>query len=478
MTILQLIQNFFQTHDHQFFYLFLGYFLYANSIYLVLLALAVVSVRKQIRMRPLIDLLQSGLPSFAPSISVIAPAYNEEKTIVESVRSLLLIHYSNFDIVIVSDGSKDGTVELLKSAFLMKEVELPYDGSLSSTTIRATYRSLLHPNLVLVDKLNGGKADALNVGIGFAPSQLICCVDSDSILEETSLIRVAAPFMEEPDTVIASGGTIRIANGATIKNGRVVDVQIPKSYLILVQIIEYTRAFLCGRIGWNTVNSTLVISGAFGLFNKARVIEVGGYRADCIGEDMDLVIRLHRHCRKNNYDYKIVFVPDPVCWTEVPSTLSVLKRQRDRWQRGLADSLRQNYQIFLNPSYGWIGFLAFPYLLLVELLGPVVEMLSLVYILSGVFFGTASPQSLALVLLASIFYSAVISMGSIVIEEIYFSKYGQVRQFLMLFFGSLLESLGFKQLTSFWRFLALFKYAMGDKSWGKMRRTGFERKEP
>jgi cellulose synthase/poly-beta-1,6-N-acetylglucosamine synthase-like glycosyltransferase len=449
------------------------YYFVVNFTFLCLMLAAVVTIRREMRVRPLIEALREKFPSFAPSISILAPAYNEEATIISSTQSFLMLNYPSYEVIVINDGSKDKTLGKLKAAFQLVPALVPHDQILSHTKVKHTYRSKLHPNLTVIDKKNGGKADALNIGLDHARHDIFCAVDSDSLLEEDALLKVALPFLERPEETVASGGTIRIANGAKIKYGRVEQVNLPKNFLLLMQVIEYTRAFLCGRIGWNFFNSTLVISGAFGLFSKKAVRDVGGYTTGSIGEDMELVVRLHRHYRKLKQKYKIVFIPDPVCWTEAPETLSALQRQRDRWQRGLADTLFTHKEILFNPRYGFLGLLTFPYFFFVELFGPVIEVLAMIAVLFLYFNHALSSEMFTLFILVGVLYGAILSISALVIEEIYFSKYGKIKQFLILFGVTFIEVLGYRQLSQFWRLQGLYKYLRGDKTWGHLKRTGF-----
>ena len=453
--------------------LFILYYFVINTGYLVLLVAAFLSIRRQRQTQPLIDSLRKKFPSFAPAISVLAPAYNEQQTIVDSTKSFLMLNYPSFEVIVINDGSKDGTFEELRKAFRLAPTEIPCDRRLSSGVIRGIYRSKLHENLVVIDKENGGKADALNVGIEYSQYTIFCAVDSDSILEEDALLQVSLPFLEDPARVIASGGTIRIANGADVRFGRVQKVELPNNFYLLMQVVEYTRAFLCGRMGWNAFNATLVISGAFGLFSKKAVMEVGGYKVGSIGEDMELVVRLHRHFRERRREYSIVFVPNPVCWTEAPASFDALQKQRDRWQRGLADTLMQNRDMLFNPKFGMIGFFAFPYFLMAELVGPLIELVSFAFILILYSAGLLSPYFMFVYLAIGVLYSAMLSIAAFVIEEVYFCKYVRAGQFLLLFALTLLESFGYRQITSLWRLRGFISYIRGDHSWGHLKRVGF-----
>ena len=454
------------------------FFFSVNSLYLLLLVIAVFSIRRQMHSRLLIESLNQRFLVFAPGISVLAPAYNEEATIVESIKSFLMLEYSRFEIIVINDGSKDQTLARMKEAFLLEEHEFFYDSGLSDTKVRGTYRSRLHPNLIVVDKENGGKADALNVGIGFAQYDIFCAVDSDSLLETDALKRIVIPFIQEPEITIASGGTIRIANGSTIEHGRVKTAALPSKFLPLMQVIEYTRSFLCGRIGWNAFNATLVISGAFGLFSKSAIKAIGGYQEGSVGEDMELVVRIHRHYRLRREPYQVVFVPDPVCWTEAPESRAVLGRQRNRWQRGLAEVLFKNRDMIFNPRYGFIGLVALPYFLFVELLGPVIEVVSLVCLAIGAGLGFLDRETMVIYFVAGVFYGILMNIASILMGEVYFSKYPRTRQFAALVLVSFMEAIGYRQLTIKWRLQGLWGFLRGEKTWGAMNRVGFGTVKP
>ena len=452
----------------------ISYFFLVNSIFLLLIIGAAFALTRYSRSKPITTNLITQGSSLAPSISILAPAYNEQASVVHSVSSFLALNYPSFEVIVINDGSTDDTLTKLISAFSLVPVRYVRDESLSKTKVRQIYGSKIHPNLTVVDKENGGKADALNVGIGVCRHDLFCAVDSDSLLEGDSLMKVAVPFMESPGWVVASGGTVRIANGALIRHGRVEEVKLPKNLLVTMQIVEYTRAFLCGRIGWNLMNSTLVISGAFGVFLKKAVVNVGGYANGSVGEDMELILRLHRFYLRAKLPYSIVFVPDPVCWTEAPADFKSLGKQRDRWQRGLADTLVRNRHMIFNARYRAVGLIALPYFLFVELLGPLFELGALAILLCSLAFGGMDRELLWMFFAASLLYGAILSLAALLIEEVYFSNYRRARQFLALLAICLLESIWFRQVSTYWRLKGLIKFLRGDHSWGKIRRAGFE----
>src|SRR5262245_15712055 len=350
----------------------LAYFLVLNTLYLMFAVIAFVRLRRHRRRWTSRELEAVVRSPETPGISLIVPAYNEEATIRESVRSLLLLNYPAFEVVVVNDGASDKTLEVLVSGYDMLRAPVSYPQPIATQIVKGCYRSLSHPDLLAIDKVNGGKADAMNAGINAARHPLVCVIDADSILEPHALTRAVLPFLEDPAT-IASGGIIRIANGCTVDAGMVTEVKLPSSRLALFQVVEYLRAFLAGRVAQSAANALLIISGAFGIFRRSAVVEVGGFRTDTIGEDMELVTRLHRIYRERRERYRIVFQPDPVCWTEASESAAILRSQRNRWQRGTMQVMSYHKAMLGNPRYGAVGLFAMPYYLIFEMLGPAME---------------------------------------------------------------------------------------------------------
>lgn len=457
-----------------FFVASIGYFLFANLTYLLLLVLAFIDIRKSRLKAPLlIKELKATPPAFAPAISLIAPAYNEGKSIIAAVRSFLSLNYPSLEIIVVNDGSKDDTLEQMISYFKMYPEEMFQDPRVQHKPIKGTWRSSIHPHLILVDKENGRKADANNAGVAVAKNPIICAVDSDSILEEESLLRIALPFFEDPDLTIASGGTIRVLNGSTTKYGRVMTQRLSREPLVMYQNVEYVRAFLCGRVGWNALGATLVISGAFGLFHREAVVACGGYDHESLGEDMELIVRMHKYYRETlDRDYRIVFVPDPVCWTEVPFDLATLKKQRVRWSRGLAETMGKNKSLF-HPRYKLMGLYAMPYYFFVELLGPIIELVSWFCVIVGAYYGIINREMIAIFFLIGIVFGIFMTIMAIMIEEIYFRKESRIRELFWMTFYGLIETFGYRQLNSYWRLKGLWEHFRGSASvWGEMKRKG------
>ena len=411
--------------------------------------------------------LYSGLE---PPVSLLVPAYNEEATIGASVRSMLQLRYSEFEVIVINDGSRDGTIDALKREFELEPFPQAYWPRVDAKPIRGFHRSKRYPDLRVVDKENGGKADALNAGINLARYPLFCAVDADSILENSSLKGIAEPFLNQPDTIVA-GDTIRIANGCEVNGGFLTKVGLPANPLALVQVVEYIRAFLFGRLGWSPFNAVLIISGAFGLFRKDAVVAANGYKHKTIGEDMELIVRLHRHYRKNNKPYRITYVPDPVCYTEAPETLRVLKNQRVRWQRGLCESLAANITLLCHPRGGTPDWLAMPFMLVFELLGPLIKALGYAFMLAAWLLGGISLQAFLVFTLVAVSLGMVLSVSGLLLEEVTFHTYDKPHQLALMLVIVIVENLGYRQINTWWRLLGLWKWATGAQgNWGTMTR--------
>lgn len=450
---------------------FLAYFIAINGFYLLLNLLSLFNLKVYMPNKVLDGLPQiySGLE---PPVSILVPAYNEQATIVASIQSMLQLSYPLFEVIIVNDGSKDDMLDVLKETFGLLPFPEAYRERLKTKTVRGIYRSTQYPNLRVIDKENGGKADALNAGINASHYPLFCCVDADSILQRNSLQGITYPFMED-NRVVAVGGTVRVANGCTVTGGFIKEIGLPGNLLALFQVVEYLRAFLFGRLGWSVLDGLLVISGAFGVFRKDTVLDVGGFRTDTVGEDMELVVRMHRLLRKKKKAYRMVFLPDPVSWTEVPEDFKSLKNQRMRWQRGLCESLFGNLSLMFSRNGGVAGWLAFPFMLIFECLGPMIEVTG--YILMAIFYWLdfISWPVFLIFIFAAIGMGLLLSLSSLLLEEMSFHVYDRPRQILGLLFAAVLENFGFRQLNSVWRLMGLIYWLFGKKhSWGEMKRKG------
>ncbi len=449
---------------------FLLFFVGINTGYILLNLLSLGALKRYVDEHSMDD-MPRALSGFELPVSMLVPAYNEAATIAASVRSMLQLNYPDYEVIVINDGSRDGTMDTLRREFALVPFPEAYWQRLETKKVRAIYRSTLHPTLRVIDKDNGGKADALNAGINASRYPLFCGVDADSILERDSLKRVVEPFLENPLT-IASGGTVRIANGCVVDQGFMAKVGLPTNLLALVQIVEYLRAFLFGRLGWSPLNAVLIISGAFGLFRKENVVTVGGYRSDTVGEDMELVMRLHRWHRLQRIPYRIVFVPDPICWTEAPESLRVLKNQRVRWQRGLCESLTMNLDLLFHPRGGAPGWLAFPFMLVFEWLGPLIEVTGYLFMIAAFILGIVSTEAFVTFMLVALGFGFILSVSALLLEELSFHIYPKPRQLAVLLVVVIIENFGYRQLNSLWRLWGLLKWMAGGKAkWGDMTRT-------
>ncbi|WP_084101766.1 glycosyltransferase [Demequina sp. NBRC 110051] len=412
----------------------------------------------------------------APGVSVIVPAHNEEAGILQSVQSLLEARYPSLEIVVVDDGSTDNTAQRLIDAFDLEERYVPtVEESVEQVgrTIE-TYRSSRHPGLVLLRKESvGRRSDAVNAAFRLCSKPLVCMIDGDSILEPDALLRVAQPFVDDP-MVVAAGGVVLPSNGSTVERGRVVDVKAPSTMLERTQVLEYMRAFLVGRAGWSAANGLMIISGAFGVFRRDVMAEVGGLDEASLAEDADLVVATHRLLQERHQDYRVVFVAEPVCWSETPSTLAVISRQRRRWSHGLGELLGKFRDMIGRPRYGRLGVLTMPYFWLYELWGPVIELIGFAAAIVGIAFGWIAPWVFVVFVAVSFLLSIAVSLAALLVEVVAFGRYRRLADMAGLALAAVLEPFWFRPLHLWWRVRGLIASLRGEKaSWGVMTRRGF-----
>jgi cellulose synthase/poly-beta-1,6-N-acetylglucosamine synthase-like glycosyltransferase len=451
-----------------------GFFLAFIAMTLVVLILAAVEVHSYLARASASSLRRVRRSPLTPPISVLVPAYNEAAGIVDSVRSLLAMEYREFEVIVINDGSTDNTIERLTTAFGLRAVPRPTPPFLRHEPVRAVYVPASSLRLLVIDKENGGKADCLNAGINFAGYPIFCTLDADSILEPDALAKTVLPFVEDPERTVATGGMVRVANGCRIERGRIMEAHLPRSRMAMFQVVEYTRAFFGTRTGWSAINALLIVSGAFGLFRRDVVIMAGGYRTGTVGEDFELIVRLHRTCREARRPYRVVYVPDPVCWTEAPERARFLRRQRQRWYRGLLEVLFIHRRLLFNPRYGAVGMLAMPSFLLFEALGPVIELSGYAVTVALAVTGSINPATFVLLLLICVLYGQVLTLGSITVEDATPNRYpgwpalGRIRWYAWA------ENFGFRQLMQIWRITALWQMIRGT-GWGAMERVGLSK---
>lgn len=454
----------------------LVYLFFLNTVYLLTSIISFGALRKYARRLKSVNIEHLLNSAGAPPISLLVPSYNEEATCVESVRALLNLQYPDYEILVVNDGSTDGTLKQMIKAYQMEPMSRMPLTNVPTARVRKVYRSEKFHNLWLIDKVNGGKADALNVGLNFSNAPLFCAIDADSLIERDALLRVVRPFLENAET-IAAGGIIRIANGCSVDRGVVTDVRLPQSLWARFQVLEYLRAFLSGRMGWSVLGGTIIISGAFGVFRRSLVVSAGGYDHATVGEDMELIVRLHRYAREKKIKYDIAFVPDPVAWTECPENMRVLSNQRDRWQRGLIETLFKHRIMLFNPTYGRVGLMAYPYYFFFEMLGPIIEVLGYVSVIALALMGRLSPGFAVAFLLIAFVYGSIISVFAVALEELTFRRYQRMSDLIWLMITAVFENIGYRQLVTFWRMRGTLRRVFSRKTrWGKMERKGFQKK--
>jgi cellulose synthase/poly-beta-1,6-N-acetylglucosamine synthase-like glycosyltransferase len=458
----------------------IAYFLILTLSYTALTVMAfidLVSYRRRLWRGSLHSLLND--PSYRP-ISILVPAFNERDTLPATVRSLLSLRYPEYEVIVINDGSTDDTLGVVRTAFAMQPTPAAIRRSLETNAVRGLYRSLDHPNLILVDKDNGGKSDALNAGINVASFPIFCCMDADSILEPDALLRVARVFSED-ERIVAAGGIVRTLNGSQVKDGRVTHIRAPNRLLTLVQAVEYARGFLTGRAPLARLNSLMIISGTFGLFRKDAVVEAGGYHRGTVCEDMEIVVRLHRRARERKREDekkvpeqragRVVFIPDPVCWTQVPSDWRSLLRQRDRWQRGLLESLWIHRRMFCNPFYGRVGLIGMPFYVLFEALGPVIELAGYVMVVALLLMGRLELMMALLFFLLAVSSGIVLSVMALILDDLLFRRYERERDVLKMILAAFLEFFGYRQVLAVQRTIAFFNLVFRRGHWGKARRS-------
>lgn len=439
---------------------FLLYFIYVNGFYTILLFLTVIPFYKRYAEAKAESETQMVSAEAVPPLTVVIPVFNERHMAISAILSLLRVKYRAIELVIVNDGSTDETLELMINKFHMIEAPVITRPIIKCANVKRCYRSAEYPNLLVVDKERAGRPDALNAGINASSAPYILILDCDTTLESGACQKMMMRALSQPD-LAAIGGTLRVANGCVIEQGKVVEVRLPKSYFASMQVIDYIRSFTFGRVGWSLIGGQYNVSGAFGLFKKQALYDVGGFHPS-YAEDLDLTIRLQRGQKRGLH--KLDFLPDATAWTEVPFTYRDLRKQRARWHAGLFEALWFNKRALFNPKYGAFGFVHLPFLIIGEFLSPLMEILGYCYILIAAILGMLNMTFLGLFLALSWGTSLLLSLYAFVIEQSSSRKYGRVGDMFKCLGLVFLELFGYRQLYLLWKlegFLKFFKRTGG-----------------
>ncbi len=458
-------------------FIFFGFAIAAVASYIILAIISAFETVNYMKKNSFVNYTEILSSSISPSISIIAPAYNESLNIVENVRSLLSNHYVNYDVIIVNDGSKDDSLEKLIAAYDLVKVDYLINNQLQTKPLRQGVFKSTNPafeKLIVVDKENGGKADALNFGLNISTNKYVACIDVDCLLLEDSLQKMIKPFLESTDEkVIAAGGVIRIANSCKIKDGKLLDINLPKSSIVKAQILEYLRAFLLGRMAWSKLNGLLVISGAFGLFDKKIALEVGGYDTKTVGEDMEIIVRMRRHMEEKKVKYRVAYIPDPLCWTEAPDSHKIFISQRNRWTRGTIETLKKHKKIGFNPEYKALGMISYPYWFLFERIAPIIEVLGLFYFIALIVYDFVVWKYAISFLVFAYLFNVLFSIITIITEELTYHQYSKKGMGWQLVKTAFTEPILNHPVILYAAIKGNFDYYFNKKiKWGEMTRKG------
>jgi cellulose synthase/poly-beta-1,6-N-acetylglucosamine synthase-like glycosyltransferase len=450
------------------------YFIVANLVYTILMAISLYAVTLHSRFASHTSLADIADSPATPPITLIVPAFNEQDAVTSTVRALLNLEYPEKEIIVVDDGSTDETLSRLIAEFGLQRMDLIYRGRVPSKAPRAFFHNPATPGLLVLAKENGGKAEALNTGLNMCRTPFFCTVDADSIVERKALLRLMAPIMHSSANTIVSGGLVRIANGCVVVNGEVTEIGLPSTWLERCQVVEYIRTFLFGRPGWNFMKGNFITSGAFCLLHRESAILAGGFASDTVTEDIDMIASLHTLYEKKGWKAEMVFTTDPVCWTECPKKFKMLARQRRRWQLGLVQTVYKHDKLIFNWKQGRLGWLSMPFHAYVEAFGSVVETLGLIILPLSFIIG-AMPLSLFLLFVfLAVGYGTLLSVVSVLLAEATIRRYPKFSEMLTLVLYAFLENFGYRQAVSAVRAHGVMQALFGKKRWEVVTHKGVE----
>jgi len=455
-------------------------FFYASSMFLLYAVLGVFSFLAIIRYKTYNSkyddetLLKSPL---TPGISVVAPAYNEEKTIIINVKSLLTLNYPLYEVIIINDGSKDKTLELLIDEFEMEETPFAYVEKIKTKPFKRIFKSRnpKYSILTVVDKENGGtKADASNAGINASKYPYFLCTDVDCILDRNTLLKMIKPILNSDIKVIGVGATLRMSNSCIIEDGVITRVKPPKAIIPRFQEMEYLRAYLFGKMGWSLVNCVPNISGGLGLYDRDIAVNAGGYDGASHAEDMDIMIKVASYMINNKEPYKIEYIPNSCCWTEGPPNPKILMRQRVRWATGLAQIFVVHRKILFNPRYGRLGLVVFPCNLIFEFLAPIIEAFGIIYFIFLLLKGDVNWSTAGIIFMYSYMFGLVIGTLVIFFDNFVKLHHKTLQESLKLWVLPVLEPFIYHPLLVFYSLKDYYNFATSKKmEWGTMTRQGY-----
>lgn len=399
----------------------------------------------------------------APRVSIVIPMHNEGCAVVESIDAALSSDYPNLEIIVVNDGSNDRCLTHVIERYGLEQSSRQRHTRLGLLDPIALYNCAAHPNLLLVDKPHSGKADSLNTGMDYASGSHICCMDADSIMLPDSLPKLITKFINEPN-LVALGGAVAPSNQLCIRDGQIVRLEEPSTILERIQVVEYLRSFTLWRTGWSYLDGLLIISGAMTVFTREALINIGGFRADTVTEDLDVILRLHEYYCEQKQPYHIWTVPNVICWTRTPRTLRQLKRQRERWMIGALQCLTKNARLVLNARNRTLGCVALPHLILIEIFAPIIELIGLLALFASATMGILSYQSAIIYGFLVYALTGFYSWNAIYAGDVYFKNYSALHDDLRVGLVGLIEPIGYRQLDSLWRIIGWWKWLTNKKT--------------